>query len=279
METIELKKLLREIGDSVHSMNTIAVGLSKLNCKNCDIPEGLDISWEPKKLDISKIKARNYAEKAAIIYSVESFFEYLKAISENAFWIHPEINFEDGEKKSNRVFNFLEKIPKISDEMKILAELACHWRNKIVHDGASKAKLSNEKIGILRKLKDCIYENYYHFDINVALENYENKRITLKDASTLITILIKTSKLIDEFFFTEFSLEISMGLIIKKLNEQENFKIIVKQQNSDKKARQITTFIQMTYPFLKKNEIDAIIDELNIGISKNLTLNKNKGSI
>lgn len=44
METIEIKRLVREIGESVHSMNTIAVGLSKLNVDNCDIPIGLEIS-------------------------------------------------------------------------------------------------------------------------------------------------------------------------------------------------------------------------------------------
>jgi len=262
METTELKKLLRDIGNSVHSMNTIAVGLSKLDINNCDIPEGLDISWKPKDLDISKNKARNYAEKAAIIYSVESFFEYLESILENPFWNHPEINFEGDEKKAEKVYNFLVQVPTISEDMIILSELACHWRNKIVHAGASRAKLANEKIGKLRQLKDFVFENYNHFDIEIALDNYEKKKITLKDSSTLITILIKSSRLIDEFFFKEFSLAKSLDTIINKLTEKEDFNEIMKQQNSNKKTRQILTFIQMTYPFLEENQINEIITKL-----------------
>lgn len=172
METLEIKRLIREIGESVHSMNTIAVGLSKLNSGNCDIPKGLDISWKPNDIETSKIKSRNYAERAAMIYSVESFFDYLENISENSFWNHPEINFNGDEKKAIKIYNFLNQIPTIKDEVKILAEFACHWRNKIVHSSASKAKLANDKIGRLRQLRDYVYDNYYHFDINIALDNY-----------------------------------------------------------------------------------------------------------
>lgn len=262
METVELKKLVRDIGDSVHSMNTIAVGLTKLDSSNCDVPKTLDVSWKPKDLETSIIKARSYAERAAIIYSVESFFEYLETVSENPFWNHPEINFSGSEKKAERVFTFLEQIPEITDELKILSELACHWRNKIVHASASRAKLANEKIGRLRQLKDYIFDNYCHFDISVALDNYENKRITLKDASTLITILIKSARLIDEFFFAEFSLEKSKDKITDFLHEQESFKKIIKQQDSDKKTRQICTFINMTYPFLSEEDVIIICNDI-----------------
>ena len=264
METIEFKKLLREIGDSVHSMNTIAVGLSKLNIENMDIPEGLDISWKPKEPEISKNKARNYAEKAAIIYSVESFFEYLESVSENPFWSHNEINFRGDEKKADRVYNFLNQIPTITDEMAILSELACHWRNKIVHASASKAKLANEKIGRIRQLKESVYENYYHFDTDLALVNYESKKITLKDSSTLITILIKSARLIDEFFFKEFSLVKSLDTITTALYEKDDFIKITNQQDSKKRKRQILTFIQMSYPFLTDEHLNEIIRNIEL---------------
>lgn len=85
METQEIRDFIRNIGDSVHSMNTIAVGISKLNSTNCDIPKGLEISWNPTDIETSKIKSRSYAEKAAMIYSVENFFDYLDSISQNVF--------------------------------------------------------------------------------------------------------------------------------------------------------------------------------------------------
>ncbi|EIJ39293.1 hypothetical protein [Galbibacter orientalis] len=262
METLEIKRLIREIGESVHSMNTIAVGLSKLNDNNCDIPNGLEISWKPNDIETSKIKSRNYAERAAMIYSVESFFDYLETISENPFWNHPEINFKEDNKKAIKVYNFLNQIPSIRDEVKILAEFACHWRNKIVHSSASKAKLSNDKIGRLRQLGDYINENYYHFDINVAFDNYDSKRITLKDSSTLITILIKAARQIDEFFFNEFSFESSIKRIKEKLKDSDCLEKIVKQQESDKRNRQIRTVVKMSFPFLNSNQIELTAKEL-----------------
>ena len=262
METLEIKRLLREIGESVHSMNTIAVGLSKLNDKNCDIPKGLEISWKPNDIETSKVKSRNYAKRAAIIYSVESFFDYLESISENPFWNHSEINFKGDDKKAIKVYNFLDQISSISDEVKILAEFACHWRNKIVHSSASKAKLSNDKIGRIRQLRDYIYENYSHFDINFAFENYDAKRITLKDSSTLITILIKAARQIDEFFFTEFSFESSIKTIKEKLKDNDCLEKIMKQQESNKKDRQIKTIIRMSFPFLDSNQIELTAKEL-----------------
>lgn len=264
METIEFKRLIREIGESVHSMNTIAVGLSKLNADNCDIPNGLEISWKPVDIETSKIKSRNYAERAAIIYSVESFFVYLETISQNPFWNHPEINFkkEQNKTKADKVYEFLNQIPSVSDEMKILAELACHWRNKIVHSSSSNAKLDNGKIGRIRQLRDHVYENYHHFDINIGLENYDNKKITLKDSSTLITILIKAARKIDEFFFEEFSFEKSVMTIKDSLKENEILLGIKKQQESTKKSRQIKTFIGMSYPFLDQVQIDRIATEI-----------------
>lgn len=264
METIEFKRLIREIGESVHSMNTIAVGLSKLNADNCDIPNGLEISWKPVDIETSKIKSRNYAERAAIIYSVESFFVYLETISQNPFWNHPEINFkkEQNKTKADKVYEFLNQIPTVMDEMKILAELACHWRNKIVHSSSSNAKLDNGKIGRIRQLRDHVYENYHHFNINLALENYDNKKITLKDSSTLITILIKAARKIDEFFFAEFSLEKSVMTIKESLKDNEILLGIKKQQESTKKSRQIKTFIGMSYPFLDQVQIDRIATEI-----------------
>lgn len=195
---------------------------------------------------------------------MESFFVYLETISQNPFWNHPEINFkkEQNKTKADKVYEFLNQIPKVSDEAKILAELACHWRNKIVHSSSSNAKLDNGKIGRIRQLTDYVYENYHHFDINIALENYDKKRITLKDSSTLITILIIAAKIIDEFFFDEFSFEKSVTTIKESLKDTEILSEIRKQQESIKKTRQIKSFIRMSFPFLDQKQIDRIANEI-----------------
>lgn len=264
METIELKKFIREIGDSVHSMNTIAVGLSKLNENNLDIPKGLEISWQPKNIKTSKMKSRNYAEKSAIIFSVESFYVYLNSISQNPFWIHPEINFNkiQNKSKSDLVYDFLSQIPDVPEEIKILAELTCLWRNRIVHLETSNSKLNNSKIGQLKSKKDFIYQNYHHFDVDIALDNYNNKKITLKDSSTLITILIIAARKIDKFLFNEFSLQKDYNRMLEILEKNEIFGNILNQQNSEKKTRQIKKFVSLNYSFLDSNQIETILELL-----------------
>ena len=259
MESLELKKTLKEIGKAIHSMNTIAVALSKLNEENCSVPNGLDISWSPADLENSKKIARNYFERASIIYSVESFFEYIDSISKNPFWLHKNIHFKGDEKKSERVSSFLNHIPDIPEEVQILCELACHWRNKIVHANSSNAKLSSRKIDILKEKRNFIIENYYHFDIDIALKNFEENKITLKDSSTFITMLLKSVRLIDSFFFENLSLLTSQEKLIEELNKKDDFIKIKKEQPSKKRDRQLSTYIKMTYPFLEKEIFDKLI--------------------
>ncbi len=202
MESIELKKFLKDVGDSVHSMNTIAVALSILPKGSIKVPKGLEISWDPKSLENSKIMSRNYAERSSYVYAAESLFEYLENISKNPLWIYDGHDFKGEEKKAIKVYKFLKATPGITETMAILVELLCHWRNRIVHLNISNAGLSSNKKDSLKKERDNIYSNFHHFDIYEALDNFENKKITLKDTSTLITIAIKSVRLVDEYFLT-----------------------------------------------------------------------------
>ena len=81
METIEFKKLIEDIGNTVHSMNSIAVALSVMPNTEFKVPENLDVSWKPKNIEQSKKRARNFAGKSAYVYVAENLFEYLDNIS------------------------------------------------------------------------------------------------------------------------------------------------------------------------------------------------------
>ena len=260
MESIELKKILKEIGESVHSMNTIAVALSYLPDKGkVKVPEGLDISWEPKNIKDSKFKSRNYAERSSYVYSAESLFEYLESISKNPFWAYPDINFIGEEKKALKVFNFLNSIPDIDKEMAILCELLCHWRNRIVHMNISNASISSKKRDYLMEKKDAIYNKYHHFDIKQALDNFDNKRITLKDASTLITLVIKCAKAIDKYFFQGISVDVSTNELIDTFKNDKSFDIIYKQAYSTKRNRQLSRWLEVNYPYLPDGKKETIL--------------------
>lgn len=258
MKSNALKKLYKEIGDSIHAINTIAVSLSLLPDKNILPPSDLHISWDPKRIDLSKKISRSYAERSAIVYAVESFYEYLRNITHNQFWQYTIINFNNPKPpKSKKVYNFLKTFSEIKEYEAIFAELIFNWRNKIIHLN-SKAKLSKEKIKNLIKNKDGIKEKLCNFDIKIALENLESDKITIKDTSTLITILLRCAAKVDEHFIKNFS-NLKTEEIFSIFKKDNNFKKIYRQNNLEKKSKQIKMWIQTNYPFLNQNQIDQII--------------------
>jgi hypothetical protein len=260
LETSELKKLLNEIGNSVHSMNTIAVALSIMPNNSVETPTGLDISWKPKDLDRSKIIARNYAERSTYVYVAESLFEYLTEISKNAFWAYPSISFTGNEKKAIKVYNFLTNIPNITEEMASLCELLCHWRNRIIHASSSNATLSSKKSQQLISARTTIYENFHHFDTSIALNNFNTKLVTLKDVSTLTTIVIKCCKSVDEHYFNGISKINDFVSYKSSILLNSDFHVIYKQSPSEKKRRQVARWLKLNYQYLDDEHMNKLIE-------------------
>lgn len=261
MESLELKKFLNEVVDSVHSMNTIAVALSLLPEGDINKPKGLDISWKPKDLEYSKMMSRNFAERSSYVYASESLFEYLDNISRNAFWNYPEHNFKGEEKKAIKVYKFLKDTPGITETMSILCELLSHWRNRIVHLNISNAGLSSKKKDVLINNRDDLFLNFHHFDVLMALENFDNKRITLKDVSTLITIAIKSARLVDNYYFLGIS-EKDINTLQKEFLKNTHFQKIISQDSSKKKERQIEKWVNVNYPYLTEEKLREIIEKI-----------------
>ncbi|UPT70423.1 MAG: hypothetical protein M0D53_15245 [Flavobacterium sp. JAD_PAG50586_2] len=105
MESLEFKKLIDKIGNTVHSMNTIAVALSIMPLEGFEVPKSLDVSWKPTQIEDSKRRARNFAGKSAYVYVAENLFEYLDEISKNPIWKYSNINFKGEEKKRLKFIN------------------------------------------------------------------------------------------------------------------------------------------------------------------------------
>lgn len=263
MESIELKKFLLDIGDSVHSMNTIAVALSLLPNEKVKVPDGLEISWDPKNLTHSKLMARNYAERSSYVYAVESLFEYIDNISKNPFWNYPELNFRGKEKKALKVYNFIQSTPGSTETMAILVELLCHWRNRVVHLNISNAGISSRKKDHLLSEKELIYSKFHHYDVNKALENFEQKKVTLKDASTLITVAIKSARIIDSHFFNGIAKK-DIETLNDYFSTDTDFQLIIKQPKSKKKDRQIKHWLNLNYPYLTLQKTENILKKLKL---------------
>ncbi len=260
-ETKYLKVFLDDIGHSVHCMNTIAVSLSQLTQETTP-PKELNISWNPGNVDSSSINARRFAIKSSIVYSVESLFEYLSKISKDNFWSGTGKNFNESSKqnisKADRVSDFLTGIPNIEKEWMILTELLCHWRNKVVHASSSNACISKSSKQYLRERSQQIFDDLHHFDVNIALDNFENKKFTLKDVTTLITMLIKCARAVDSYFIST-AKSLSDASIYEALLSNDSFQTIVKQSESGKRYRQSIKWVELNYGFLGKGTIESVV--------------------
>ena len=262
-----LNNFLNEVGHSVHCMNTIAVALSTLE-KDTKVPIQLNISWDSKSIDKSTINSRRFAIKSSIVYCIESLFEYLTKVSKNPFWLTSKKSFTDSKtnnpkkqlSKAERTVRLLKDISTLEKEWIILVELLCHWRNKVVHANSSNANISSSSRQYLHSKETEIYDNYHHFSVSIALDNFNKNKFTLKDVTTLFTIVIKCARKIDETFIIAMQ-NISYTDIINEINDIE-FVNIKNQMPSDKKNRQLEKWLSINYNFLKQDTIDSIVNEL-----------------
>lgn len=277
-----LKTFLENIGHSVHCMNTIAVSLSNLSDETV-APDGLNISWKTIDAKQTSINSRRYAIKSSIVFSVENYFEYLTAISKDALWPEEKNTFNSLAKnskgedvsKADRVALFLKQFPDNEKEWIILSELLCHWRNRVVHANSS-AGISSKSKGYLRENSRDIYEKYYHFDVEMAFEHFDNNVFTLKGVTTLITILIKTARTVDEYYVSSATSQTPDTLADFFIEEQETslkqsesnpksvdqriieFLTILEMERDHRRVRKIKKWISIYYGFLGKHQTEKI---------------------
>lgn len=263
-ETKYLKSVLNEIGHSVHNLNTIAVSLSNLPL-NTSVPANLNIKWSPTNIEKSCISARRYAVRSSFIFAVESLFEYMCNISNDTVWKKLNLGLDFNAKlpvnnsKAKRFSEFCKSIPGIEREWYLLVEIMCHWRNQIVHASTSKARIHSDDKEFLKSKITILRDNFHHFDVNITLKDYYDDKVTLKDASTLITFLIKCCRKIDEYFIKHAS-NLNNQEYIDILNDDKIFLNLRKQQNSDKRSRQIKKYIENNYNYIPANKIAELLE-------------------
>lgn len=259
-QSVYLQKILDEIGGSIHSLNTIAVSLSHLS-PSSSAPAGLNITWKPVNVSGASKNARRFAIRSSVVFHAEMLFEYLSELSKDPFWKTSGINFnvplKSQDSKARRFSAFCKSIPNIDREWVILTELMCHWRNKIVH-AKSNAQVSSSDRQFLQKKAQCIHDNFYHFDVNKAIEDYRADKVTLKEATTLTTFLIKCCNAIDAHYLSLVQLVSKEG-VVDVLNKEKEFIVLTKQSISDKKTRQLEAWLKMHFGILSTEMIDELV--------------------
>ena len=264
-ETKYFQSVQDEIGYSVHNLNTKAVALSNLPSAS-QVDPALNIRWEPKNVGKSSIAARRFAVRSSIVFAVESLFEYMNSINSDLLWKELDTGLDFSialpahDSKAKRFSEFCKPIPGIDKEWYLLVELMCHWRNRIVHATTSKAQLSSSDTQFLQSKSKELYDSYHHFDVVKTLTDYEADKVTLKEATTLITFLIKCCRKIDEFYISSVSL-LSDDVYVKILDQDNQLKQLMRQQPSDKRKRQIKKYISLKLSLLPDCKLDDIAEK------------------
>jgi hypothetical protein len=85
----------------------------------------------------------------------------------------------------------------LEDPIRIAAlDLLAKWRNIVAHSSDRRTRLTAAR---RRTLTDAAAKEYFHFDIALALKNFEGRRVPVpKEVTHLVAIAVNFSRQIDE---------------------------------------------------------------------------------
>ena len=190
-----VKRLVRDIGTAVFVLNTTVVGLDAVE-NGHKKPETLNISWEPHNLKIAARKSRIFILESVLIRVSEVIKEFAHALSKLP-------RFEAAQKALKPNASSAEKVSAVAtsllgknDYLIPAVVLVVHWRNRIVHP-ASNAELMHSQKHVLTRNEEIIAERYRGLSVSKLLEDFDNRRPTLKDVSSLVAMTINFARKTD----------------------------------------------------------------------------------
>lgn len=261
MESIFLKNYLENVGEAIHCLNTICVGLTSVADGVCNKPDDLVITWNPLDKKVSAIKSRMFAVKATYVFLAESTYQYMESIKKVI--IPPDkLSAYEALKNADKVEEML-KIGCRSESAYriIMLKMLVNTRNKVVHK-RSKAKLSSNEVDILKENVNEIMDKFSSFNVLEALAHLSNNEFTLKDVSSHAANNIYMIRKLDEYFITNIT-DISMiETIIKEYDVEEEWSTIKKMENTESRKRKLKYFFGVYFKFLNESFVNQVIEEL-----------------
>lgn len=251
MESLGLSEFIKSVGNSVHSLNTICVGLHGVETRIYMKPDDLTITWDPKDPCWSARKSRAFAINAAIVFVEEALMEYIRYLAK-----HPAA--PDVLKQTTKIDGGAERIDHICAHYKPEKEywgpfvsLLVHWRNRIVHP-ASSAKLNSSQESKIKEHTEEIRAFHAQIDVAETLKHFHAKSITLKDASTLIAITIRFARHLDETLQLDTATYEKIPYWLKHLNLENQYMSICKSNGTEDRARRLRQFFKTNLPFINE---------------------------
>ncbi len=225
LHTSYYKEFTDLIGPSVHNLNTICVGLEQIENNNYKKPETLTISWKSQDPITDASRARRYAINLFLIAAIDAIENYISSICSVEQFISSKVVY-----KVENAVGIREQVKELFVEVKGNSSIKPYWvpsirlliawRNIIVHKSKAKVVLEIADKKALECASKEIYKLHSKTNIYRTLIRFEAKeQPTLKDFSTLFTILLKAFKTFDEVVSDAISAKTVKELIKDNLRE------------------------------------------------------------
>ncbi len=256
MESEGLKVFLNSVGDAVYSLNTICVGLNAVSNGGVEKPDDLTISWDANDPKQTSIQARSFAVRSSLVFVEEALLEYFKYLSncpEQPPKIVTAVKVDGAAKK---VEELSAQVPRLESYWMPMVVLLVRWRNQVVHN--SKTSLSPSLRRTLLDNANIIKDRHAAIDIAKTLSNFDARKITLKDFTTLISVTIRYVRHLDEELkpYITSSSSLRNQIIAREL--VSDYKNVLGVNGDDKQKKKFDNFIRSNFPSLIGAQSDAL---------------------
>lgn len=256
MESEGLKQFLSVVGDAVHSVNTICVGLAAVSDGNAVRPSNLNIGWKTSNPEVSAAKARVFALRSSLVFVEEAllkYFDFLKVCTTENTKLLRALQTEGAVERVVETSKFLTQAEPYWWPIVVLL---VRWRNKVVHN--SRNELSVHQKNLLLSNSENLKNNHAGIDISTTLNNFETGQITLKDFTTLISITIRYVRALDEQL--EPSIQTLDGFIarLKQRDLVQHFNNVIKANGDSTRQRKLNAFLRTEFSAIDECLYDDI---------------------
>jgi hypothetical protein len=198
-------------------LNTIFVGLEHVANGADKLESGAPVTWtKPANKNTAKQaadQARIFACSAATAFVVDVADQYISAVVQEQWLCFPDSVQKIATKAETRpaekggAYSLAERTKTVADHLNLidtdlllaLLELLAKWRNATIHSDDRNLNLSPLTREALTKSKQYLYENYSHFDVDLALANFSKKKLPVaKEITSLIASVQNLFRTIDE---------------------------------------------------------------------------------
>lgn len=215
--TIPFRYFQSRLGSATYRLNTIFVGLEHVANGADKLESGAAVTWtKPANKNTAKQaadQARIFACSAATAFVVDMADQYISAVVKEKWLDFPDFVQKIATKAETRAaekggaYSLAERAKTVADHLQLadadlllaLLELLAKWRNATIHSDDRNLSLSVASREVLTKSKQLLYEKYSHFDIDLALDNFNKKKLPVaKEITSLIAAAQNLFRSIDE---------------------------------------------------------------------------------